>query len=74
MAEAGVAAAVVVLGGGALYWVWKRRKRANGVIVAEAASVQGLVPVSTAATLLPSTADFLDQWEQQYTSNTKGDE
>ncbi|MFC5449456.1 hypothetical protein [Paenibacillus aestuarii] len=66
MAGAGVAAAGVVLGGAALYWVWKRRKKAIGVTAVQGANM------ASAAALLPSTADYLDQWEQQHTTNTKG--
>lgn len=54
----GMAAAGIALGAIVLYWVLKRRKRSDGAFA------------SNAITLIPSTSDFLDQWEKNHT-NTK---
>ncbi|UJF32534.1 apurinic/apyrimidinic endonuclease family protein [Paenibacillus hexagrammi] len=46
----------IMLGAAALYWVLKRRRKLVGMFTANAGSA--------APAVIPSTSDFLDQWEQ----------
>lgn len=50
----GMAVGGTILGAVALYWVLRRRKRSGGVLA------------SSANILIPSTSDFLDQWEKNH--------
>jgi phage shock protein A len=52
MLNPGMAVGGTILGAVVLYWVLKRRKRSGGALA------------SHATTLIPSTTDFLDQWEK----------
>ncbi|WP_139492458.1 hypothetical protein [Brevibacillus dissolubilis] len=56
--DGGMIVGGIVLAGGLLYWVNKRRKSSGGILVAQATPV------------IPTTSDFLDQWEKNQT-NTK---
>ncbi|MFD2332939.1 hypothetical protein ACFSR7_27080 [Cohnella sp. GCM10020058] len=54
--DAGAAAGGFIILGGLTYWLVRRRKKSRGSYAAESAPV------------LPSTSDFLDQWEREQTN------
>lgn len=53
--DAGIAIGGTLLAAGLLFWFIKRRKKSNG-------------PFESTVTVIPSTADFLDQWENNLTT------
>lgn len=58
-ADVGLAIGGGLLAAGAIVWFIKRRKKSGGTFAA-----------STGSVVIPSTSDYLDQWEKEAASNT----